>query len=497
MAVTAVCVGVIAAFGLGLGAAESTLAAVATLALMTVAHVTLLRPPGADEARLDDLDGLATHLQSRVETLDVRLSTLDAAVLERSRAAARPLVDEISALGQLVTSLAKELASHEATLSALQDRLDAAPAGGMAVSASRAAAGAPQESAPPPAPADPTPSDPQAQTSGPEGESVEADGDAQERRRRRERRAAQRLAQVAETRTSTEKQQAPEAFDPLDAAEPEPVAPAVQVDRGVAARVELALRDDRVDFFLQPVVSLPNRRVTHYEGLSRLREPDGIALPEEFLDVAAAEGHLPEIDRRAVMRGLRVAERLQASGRNIGLFINVAPQTLGDDRALSEFVERIDANPDLARAVTLELKQEAFDGLALAEREARKALSERGVRFSIDHVTDLRLDPRDLERRGVRFVKIAASTLLASDAARGLAIHPSDLANLLARHGVDLIVTHVEDERIVPELLDHDVKAASGHLFGVPRPVRDDAGDGGRSDEASRRFAPRPLVVRG
>ncbi|MFD1333325.1 EAL domain-containing protein, partial [Methylopila musalis] len=308
---------------------------------------------------------------------------------------------------------------------------------------------------------------------------------------------AQRLAQVAETRGEAEKAQAAEAFDPLDAAEPEVAAPAAPVDRGVAARVELALRDDRVDFFLQPVVSLPNRRVTHYEGLSRLREPDGIALPEEFLEVAAAEGHLPEIDRRAVMRGLKVAERLQASGRNIGLFINVSPQTLGDDRALSDFVERIDANPDLARAVTLELAQEAFDGLALAEREARKALTERGVRFSIDHVTDLRLDPRDLERRGVRFVKISAATLLAPDAARGLSIHPSDLANLLARHGVDLIVTHVEDERIVPELLDHDVKAASGHLFGVPRPVRDDAGDGARSDETPRRFAPRPLVVRG
>ncbi|MFD1333648.1 hypothetical protein ACFQ4O_16720, partial [Methylopila musalis] len=127
MAVTAACVGVIAAFGLGLGGAESTLAAVATLALMTVAHVTLLRPPGVEEERIDDLDGLATHLQSRVETLDVRLSTLDAAVLERSRAAARPLVDEISALGQLVTSLARELASHEAALAALQDRVDATP----------------------------------------------------------------------------------------------------------------------------------------------------------------------------------------------------------------------------------------------------------------------------------------------------------------------------------------------------------------------------------
>ncbi|MFD1704426.1 EAL domain-containing protein [Methylopila henanensis] len=470
MAVTAACVGVIARYGLGLGGAESALAALSALALMAFAHMAFVRPPGLDESRLEDLDRLATQLQSRVETLDVRISTLDAAVQERARAAARPLMEEIAALGGLVTSVAKEVAAHELTLNRVHLRLDA-------ISEPVVAAPAP----PPPVATEPPPvREPERAPEPPAP------------------RAAPRRRAAARATPAAPKPQAPEAFDPLDAEHgaEEPDGP---VDRGVAARVELALRDDRIDFYLQPVVALPNRRTLHYEGLSRLREPDGIALPEEFLAVAAAEGRLGEIDRRAIARGARVAARLIASGRTVGVFVNIAASTLGDEGAVSELIDIAERTPEVARALTLELTQEAFEGLDQAGRETRKALSERGWRFSIDQATDLRIEPRDLARRGVRFVKVPAAALLDPEAARGLAIHPSDLSSLLLRHGVDLIATHVEEEREVPELLDHEVRAAQGHLFGVPRPVREDppaAPEPARAESQPRRFQPRPFVRR-
>lgn len=458
MAVTAACVGVIATYGLGLSVGEGALAGVSALALMAVAHLALVRAPGLDQGRLDDLDRLATQLQSRFETLDVRISTLDAAVTERARAASRPLVEEIAALGGLVTSIAKEVAAHEAALTGLAPQ---PPAGG-----------APTEPMRPPA-----------------GDSAPV-------------RSAPAVEHTPPHAGGAAKPQAPEAFDPLDA-EPEPPLPAPSVDRGLAARIDLALRDDRIDFYLQPVVSLPNRRVTHYEGLSRLREPDGLALPAEFLPAAAAEGHLAEIDRRAIARGARVAARLHASGRSVGVFVNIAAATLADERAVAEIVALVEGKPDVARLLALELTQEAFDALGPREREARDALSARGVRFAIDQATDLRLDPRDLSRRGVRFVKVAAATLLDPASVRGAEFHPSDLSNLLSRHGVELIATHVENEREVPELLDLEIRAAQGFLFGVPRPVRDEPPaesppppEAPRSETPTRRFAPRPFVRR-
>ena len=49
-----------------------------------------------------------------------------------------------------------------------------------------------------------------------------------------------------------------------------------------------ALRENRVDLHLQPIVNLPQRRVCFYEGFTRLRRPDGkLIMPAEFM--AAAE----------------------------------------------------------------------------------------------------------------------------------------------------------------------------------------------------------------
>ncbi|PNB25221.1 diguanylate phosphodiesterase, partial [Pseudomonas sp. FW305-130] len=72
----------------------------------------------------------------------------------------------------------------------------------------------------------------------------------------------------------------------------------------------------------------------------------------------------------------------------------------------------LEANRALAPALVLEFKQATFRGLGPAETENLAALAQRGFRFSIDHVTDLRIEPRELADRGVRFIKVPASLLL-------------------------------------------------------------------------------------
>jgi len=54
-------------------------------------------------------------------------------------------------------------------------------------------------------------------------------------------------------------------------------------------------------------------------------------------------------------------------------------------------------------------------------------------------------------------------------------IHPGDLADLLARSGIDLIAERIESESMVVDLLDYDVRFGQGFLFSAPRPVRAEA----------------------
>jgi cyclic-di-GMP phosphodiesterase TipF (flagellum assembly factor) len=449
MTVTAACVGVIAAFGLDLGIGASLLAAFGALAAMAVVHLAFIRSPGADLGRLDDLDRVVTQLQSRLETMEARLSTLDGAASERARAATRPLVEEIAALGGLVTSVAKEVASHDAQITRLAGlvNLDA------------------------PVPAAPPPPAPAA--------------------------AARPAARAAPRPPADEPPRAdPHPFDPDEPDDPAPLA-AGNADRGLAARLELALRDDRLEIHLQPIVALPSRRRIHYEALSRIAEPDGLMSPDAFLSAAAAAGRTAEIDRRAIETAADVARRLVARGRAAAVFVNVAAETLADARGFRDLVALFERTPDLGRLVVLELSQAAFAGFGPVERDAVAALVERGARLSMDRTSDLRLEPRELSRLGVRFVKVAADRLLDPDAARGSAIHPADLSSLLARQGVDLIATHVEEERTVPELLDMDVKAAQGFLFGLPRPVRPSRPDAPEPPQQPTQLRPMPTVVSG
>src|SRR5665647_1666013 len=111
------------------------------------------------------------------------------------------------------------------------------------------------------------------------------------------------------------------------------------------------------------------------------------------------------------------------------------------------------------------------------------ALAERGFRFSMDHVTDLRMEPKELADHWIRFLKVPAKLLLNRAANAQSDIHPEDLADLLARSGIDLIAERIENENMVVDLLEYDVRFGQGFLFSAPRPVRAEAlhGEGDKS----------------
>ena len=82
------------------------------------------------------------------------------------------------------------------------------------------------------------------------------------------------------------------------------------------------------------------------------------------------------------------------------------------------------------------------------EHESLAALAERGFRFSLDNVADLRIEPRDLASRGFRFVKVPGELAAQSQRPPQTDIHPADLSDLLGRFGIDLIAEKIESEGI-------------------------------------------------
>ncbi|MGY3406762.1 hypothetical protein ACVWZV_002875 [Bradyrhizobium sp. GM5.1] len=167
-----------------------------------------------------------------------------------------------------------------------------------------------------------------------------------------------------------------------------PAAPAIQTQTAnpvqtangrnqtqLLATLRNAIDENRIDIFLQPMVSLPQRKVRFYEAVTRLRdERDQLVAAEEFISIAEASGLIGRIDNMVMLRCVQVLRRLMVRNKEVGVFCNVAASTLGNSTTFAQYLDFLEANRALAPSLVLEFKQSTFRNLGPGRnRESRGA----------------------------------------------------------------------------------------------------------------------------
>ncbi|MEI8144606.1 MAG: EAL domain-containing protein [Alphaproteobacteria bacterium] len=242
-----------------------------------------------------------------------------------------------------------------------------------------------------------------------------------------------------------------------------------------AAAIAGAIGAGRIDLYLQPIVTLPQRKVRWYEASLRIRLPDGTQLSApDYRPIAMAGGLGPLLDTEAITRSLQVGRRLISRNRDVGLICGIDGASLGSVDFASSLLDLLENEEEMKGALLFEVAQADLRAFTLLELETLRTAGALGFRLALGGVTDLSIEPRDLAEKGVRQVRISADLLLRDPEAAGAAIHPADLAGLFARHGIDLVATELNAESTVVDVLDYDVKFGQGLLFSPPRPVRAD-----------------------
>jgi cyclic-di-GMP phosphodiesterase TipF (flagellum assembly factor) len=243
-----------------------------------------------------------------------------------------------------------------------------------------------------------------------------------------------------------------------------------------------ALKDGRVDLHLQPIVSLPQRRVAFYEGFTRLRRPDGsLILPAEFLDAGRRANLMGQIDNFTLFRCVQIVRRLAERDRRVGVFCNIAASSLEDSTFFPMFLEFMTENRDLSGAVIFEIRADRFETRSRVMRENMDKLTALGFRFSIDHAGDLGLDLPRLQSAGVRFVKMNGQAII--DQLRDPAgprpvssinrrVDGEEVSAVFSRYGITMVAEKMEDEASVVEILEYEIPYGQGHVFGAPRPIK-------------------------
>jgi cyclic-di-GMP phosphodiesterase TipF (flagellum assembly factor) len=402
----------------GISASESAIVALTALTFLILYNAVSMRLRDRTDVggQIADLSRGTADLARQVAEFGRRLALVEGRVVSANSANAdrvQSVAGEIAELGVLVQQLAVSVASHD-------DMLSSAPA---------------------PAAATQPGNDEQTETP--------------------------HVATAAEVAGAV-LAEAPAAAAPTIGAEP-----ATASSAQILAAIKNAIEANRIDIYLQPMVTLPQRKVRFYEAVTRLRDDnDRILTADDFIGTAEAAGLIGRIDHMVMLRCVQVLRRLMVRNKEVGIFCNVAAATLSHPATFAQCLDFLDANRALAASFVLEFKHSTFRNLGPVETEHLAALAQRGYRFSIDHVIDLRIEPRELADRGVRFIKVPAPLLLDQRQTSASDIHPSDLSDLLGRFGIDLVAERIEGERAVVDLLDYDVRFGQGFLFAAPRPLR-------------------------
>ena len=257
---------------------------------------------------------------------------------------------------------------------------------------------------------------------------------------------------------------------PLDSDAAEPVTEGEMIET-----IRNSLEENRVDLYLQPIVTLPQRRTRFYEGLSRLRGPEGeIIMPGDYLPVAGPAGMMPTVDNLLLLRAVQVVRKLNERDANSAVFCNISANSLLDGEFFPRFIDYMEHNKELANQLVFEFSQSTVNGCGPIEIASLQSLARLGFRFSMDQVTDINLDLRNLHDLNFKYVKVAADILVDQAALGGTDIRPEDIKDLMSRYGMDLIVDQIEQERSVVDVLDFNVDYGQGYLFGNPRLVREE-----------------------
>ncbi len=277
-----------------------------------------------------------------------------------------------------------------------------------------------------------------------------------------ERRAPRQPAASAERRPAP----APSAAAP-SATAPSAAAPSAPMDdAAVLEAVRDALKADRIDVYLQPIVSLPQRKHRFYEVFSRVRAADGQQImPDRYLDIAERQGLIATIDNLQLVRCVQLIRETERRQHAIGFFANISAATLADAEFMRQFLNMMAQNHALVPKLVFELSQHALSDGGAVTMGILSQLARLGFRFSMDQVTDLAIDVDRLLRHEFRCIKLDRALVL--DPANAERIR--ELRRRCAADGIDLIVEKIETENQLVEVLDTGFDFGQGYLFGEPR----------------------------
>ena len=244
-------------------------------------------------------------------------------------------------------------------------------------------------------------------------------------------------------------------------------------DAEILTFLDRAVKEDRVQLFIQPTVRLPQRIPAFYECFSRITDNEGnLIRPEQYLPVSDAAGLTAALDNLLLFRCIQLVRQTRREQPNILFFCNISNKTLTDIEFFTDFIDFMANNTQLASSLVFEFSQQTIEDSTFEIQTNLKRLAGLGFRLAVDQLKDLNFDLSTLSSKGFKFIKIDAHLLHEVAKGEDALINMNSLKGAMDRQAMDLIVEKIETEEMLVELLDLKIDFGQGYLFGEPKAVK-------------------------
>ena len=250
--------------------------------------------------------------------------------------------------------------------------------------------------------------------------------------------------------------------------------------------LRLAIENDEIEPFYQPVVALPGKAMIGIEVLARWRHPQrGLLAPVHFIEVAEETGMIADLSYRLLRQACIDARNWPS---HLTIAVNISPQQFRD-RWLSERILGILTETGFSpQRLEIEITESALVHDLEATRNTLSSLQNLGVRIALDdfgtgysslyHLRELKFDKLKIDRSYVDAITMSDERAKLVDA----------IIKLGASLGLVTTAEGIETEASLDWLAGQGCQFGQGHLFGAPmaKPAMDVLLDGLAKDGSQR-----------
>ncbi len=229
-----------------------------------------------------------------------------------------------------------------------------------------------------------------------------------------------------------------------------------------------AMREDRIEAFLQPIIEVQTNNVMAYEVLVRIRDGKTIVPAGEFIDVAEELGMAKELDREVFRKGLAHYAKISKTHPHAKLFFNLFPRSFNDlawVRGIPDLVHSVGVP---CESIVLEItEREALPNL-IQVRTVLEELRTSKITIALDDFGSGFSSFLYLKYLSIDYVKIEGSfvrQIVEDDRDRIIVEQINSMAH---KFGLKTIAEFVEDEATAKMLVEIGVDFAQGYYYGRP-----------------------------